>query len=235
VDSLVAIERVQLGSAILFRGDARELLAGLTGIDVIVTDPVWPNCPPGRIPGSDDPYGLWRDAMAVLPPVERLVAVLRADCDPRFLAPVPDALPFFGALQLPYVMPHYIGRAMGGDELAFWFGTPIAWATGRRVVPGRGPAAKPIHRPPNGHPCSRAQIHFDWLVDWCSDADQTVCDPFMGSGTTGIACMKLGRPFVGIEIDPHYFDLACQRIENAQRQGDLFIRRSPLPETSQLF
>jgi DNA modification methylase len=57
----------------------------------------------------------------------------------------------------------------------------------------------------------------------------------MGSGTTGIACIKLGRPFVGIEIDPRYFDLACQRIENAQRQGDLFTRRSPLPETPQLF
>lgn len=235
MDSLVAIERVQLGNATLYRGDARGLLAGLTGIDVIVTDPVWPNCPPGRIPGSDDPYGLWRDAMAVLPPVERLVAVLRADCDPRFLAPVPDALPFLGALQLPYVMPHYLGRTMGGDELAFWFGSPIAWATGRRVVPGRGPAAKPIHRLPNGHPCSRAQIHFDWLVDWCSDVGQTVCDPFMGSATTGVACVKLGRPFVGIEIDPRYFDLACQRIEDAQHQGDLFIRRLPPSDRPRLF
>lgn len=48
-----------------------------------------------------------------------------------------------------------------------------------------------------------------------------VCDPFMGSGTTGVACVRFGRPFIGIEIDPRYFDAACQRIETAQRQGDL--------------
>jgi DNA methylase len=149
----------------------------------------------------------------------------------------PDALPFFGALQLPYGMPHYLGRAIGGDELAFWFGSPIAWAAGRRVVPGRGPAAQPIHRPNNGHPNSRAQIHIDWLVGWCSDDGQAVCDPFMGSGTTGVACIKLGRPFIGIEIDPRYFDLACRRIDDALRQGDLFSPRTLAPDidTPRLF
>jgi site-specific DNA-methyltransferase (adenine-specific) len=231
----IAVERVQLGNAELYRGDARDLLAELPGTQVIVTDPVWPNCPPDLISGSDDPYGLWRATMAVLPAVHRLVAVLRADCDPRFLAPVPPTLPFFGAIQLPYVMPHYLGRVMGGDELAYWFGAPIAWAPGRRVVPGRGPAAKPIHRPPNGHPCSRAQLHIDWLVSWCSDPGETVCDPFMGSGTTGIACIKLGRPFIGIEIDPRYFDLACRRIEDVRRQGDLFVPRAPQPCTPGFF
>lgn len=48
-----------------------------------------------------------------------------------------------------------------------------------------------------------------------------VFDPFMGSGTTGVACVRFGRPFVGIEIDPRYFDAACRRIEAAHRQGDL--------------
>lgn len=46
-------------------------------------------------------------------------------------------------------------------------------------------------------------------------------DPFMGSGTTGVACMNLGRQFIGIEIEPKYFDIACRRIEDAQRQGRL--------------
>lgn len=50
-----------------------------------------------------------------------------------------------------------------------------------------------------------------------------VIDPFMGSGTTGVACAKLGRKFTGIEIDPKHFDLACKRIEDAQRQPDMFI------------
>lgn len=49
-----------------------------------------------------------------------------------------------------------------------------------------------------------------------------VLDPFMGSGTTGVACMNLGRKFIGIEIEPKYFEVACRRIEDAQRQGRLF-------------
>lgn len=62
------------------------------------------------------------------------------------------------------------------------------------------------------------------LMEWCLrfiDARQ-VCDPFMGSGTTGIACARHGRRFVGVEIHEPYFDIACRRIEQAQRQGELF-------------
>ena len=51
---------------------------------------------------------------------------------------------------------------------------------------------------------------------------KTCIDPFMGSGTTGVACMKLGRAFVGIEREPKYFDIACKRIEQAVAQGQLF-------------
>ncbi|WP_159975832.1 MULTISPECIES: site-specific DNA-methyltransferase [unclassified Novosphingobium] len=51
-----------------------------------------------------------------------------------------------------------------------------------------------------------------------------ICDPFMGSGSTGVACMQEGRAFVGAEIDPAYFDIACRRIEDAQRQGDMFLQ-----------
>lgn len=50
-----------------------------------------------------------------------------------------------------------------------------------------------------------------------------ICDPFMGSGSTGVACAREGRDFVGVEIDPAYFEIACKRIEDAQRQGDLFL------------
>jgi site-specific DNA-methyltransferase (adenine-specific) len=52
---------------------------------------------------------------------------------------------------------------------------------------------------------------------------QMVCDPFMGSGTTGVACAKTGRKFIGIELDETYFDIACKRVEAAYRQPDLFI------------
>ncbi|MBJ7502378.1 MAG: hypothetical protein JHC57_21680, partial [Sphingopyxis sp.] len=49
-------------------------------------------------------------------------------------------------------------------------------------------------------------------------------DPFMGSGTTGVAAVQMGRDFIGIEREPKYFDIACKRIEDAQRQGDLFLQ-----------
>lgn len=64
------------------------------------------------------------------------------------------------------------------------------------------------------------------LMRWCIDklnAPQTILDPYMGSGSTGCAAVAMGRDFVGIERDPDYFALACKRIEDAQRQQDLFI------------
>ena len=63
----------------------------------------------------------------------------------------------------------------------------------------------------------------DHLARTWTDAGETILDPFMGSGTTGVACAHLGRRFIGIEIEPKYFDIACRRIEDAQRQHDLFI------------
>lgn len=53
----------------------------------------------------------------------------------------------------------------------------------------------------------------------------TILDPFMGSGTTGVACVKLGRKFIGIEIERKYFDIACARIEKAYAQPDFFVER----------
>jgi DNA modification methylase len=55
-----------------------------------------------------------------------------------------------------------------------------------------------------------------------TDQGDMVLDPFMGSGTTGVACMNLGRKFIGVEISSVYFDIACKRIEDAQRQTRLF-------------
>ena len=66
------------------------------------------------------------------------------------------------------------------------------------------------------------------LVGAFTDEAETILDPFMGSGTTGVACVKLGRRFIGIEIEPKYFDIACRRIEQATRQPDLFIE-TPKP------
>ena len=64
------------------------------------------------------------------------------------------------------------------------------------------------------------------VMAWCvanAPYRGTVLDPFMGSGTTGVAAAKVGRQFIGIEREPKYFDIACKRIEDAQRQGDFFV------------
>jgi site-specific DNA-methyltransferase (adenine-specific) len=74
----------------------------------------------------------------------------------------------------------------------------------------------------NEHPTQKPRRLMNELVGLFTTEGQTVCDPFMGSGTTGVACMTLNRPFIGIEIDPKYFELACERIDNAQRQERLF-------------
>ena len=64
------------------------------------------------------------------------------------------------------------------------------------------------------------------LMKWCilqAGQPETIFDPFMGSGTTGVACMDLGRKFIGCEIAPKYFDIACRRIEQAQKQLKLAL------------
>ncbi len=87
----------------------------------------------------------------------------------------------------------------------------------------KGRPADVIKAPRTGndhHPTEKPVQLMMAILEWTRG---TVLDPFMGSGTTGVAASRLGRPFIGIEIDPAYFDIACRRIEDAQRQGDMFL------------
>jgi DNA modification methylase len=72
------------------------------------------------------------------------------------------------------------------------------------------------------HPTQKPIEVMKWCLGFLPDSE-TILDPFMGSGTTGVACVKLGRKFIGIELDEKYFDIACKRIEEAYRQPDMFI------------
>jgi hypothetical protein len=87
------------------------------------------------------------------------------------------------------------------------------WPTARRMT---HPGGHITGERAIDHPCPKPLAFMEWLVGFASLAGELVLDPFMGSGTTGIACLRLGRRFIGIEIEPHWFDLACRRIEAAQ-------------------
>lgn len=74
------------------------------------------------------------------------------------------------------------------------------------------------------HPTQKPLPLMRHLVNLFSNEGQTILDPFMGSGTTGVAAVQMGRKFIGIEKEPKHFDIACKRIEEAQRQGDMFVQ-----------
>lgn len=78
----------------------------------------------------------------------------------------------------------------------------------------------------SGHPTEK---HPGLMRSLVARTKGLVLDPFMGSGTTGVACVHLGRPFVGCEIDSRWFDIACHRIEEAYRQPRLFAAPAPKP------
>jgi site-specific DNA-methyltransferase (adenine-specific)/modification methylase len=76
---------------------------------------------------------------------------------------------------------------------------------------------------PKEHPTQKPLALMKWCVELLPKDSETIADPFMGSGTTGVAAVQMGRKFIGIEREQKYFDIACKRIEDAQRQGDMFI------------
>ena len=71
------------------------------------------------------------------------------------------------------------------------------------------------------HPTMKPLAVMRWCIDKAGNP-QTILDPFMGSGTTGVAAVQMGRKFIGIEREPVYFEIACKRIEDAYRQEKLF-------------
>jgi DNA modification methylase len=80
----------------------------------------------------------------------------------------------------------------------------------------------------NAHPTQKPLGVMDWCLTHVPDA-KLILDPFMGSGTTGVACVKSGRHFIGIEREPEYFEIACMRIEEAYKQPDMFVSASSEP------
>jgi DNA modification methylase len=90
------------------------------------------------------------------------------------------------------------------------------------IIPNEKGMWSPLHcswYPKHYHKYEKPVGLMTWLLKRVDT--NAILDPFMGSGTTGVACAQLGRKFIGIEIEPKYFDIACKRIEQAQMQGRL--------------
>lgn len=110
---------------------------------------------------------------------------------------------------------------LSDGEIAFLKGKQGVYAF-KRVFAGSSKACEAGLDPygPSAHPTQKPLDLMRWCLTYTKG--NVILDPFMGSGTTGVACMELGRKFIGVEIEPKYFDIACKRIEQAQRQARLF-------------
>ena len=220
---------VTIGNATLYLGDCLEVLPTLGKVDAVVTDPpygiahssnhgaTWERT---QIAGDTDTttrdaaldgfvnvaaFGTWKT-----PPIRDAKGCLVFDKGPAF--GMGDLqFPWKGSFELIYVR----GSMWCGtrDEGVLRGHVQVSWET---QFKGLGEREARSH--PHQKPVSLCQALILKLPAGC-----VVLDPFMGSGTTGVACAKLGRRFVGIEIEPKYFDIAARRIEQAYAQPDMFI------------
>ncbi len=216
-----------IGDATLYLGDCLDVLRATPRADAVITDPVWPDCPEGLFHGHGQQIEITQHALDICVSVRgasRVVMILGGHSDPRFLRCVPPELKFLRNHALPKAVPGYRGRMLAGDEVAYVFGDIPA---GTGCIPGHCKVVTSSKASrANGHPAPRALEHVVQLVGWWVGADESAIDPFMGSGTTGVACAMLGRKFIGIEIEEKYFEIACERIAAAERQPDMFVPKA---------
>lgn len=207
-----AAKRIEfIGSCILIHGDCRDVLPTLGKVDAVVTDP---------------PYGIGitksnRIAVSVG------MGGKNWDNKPADLSflDVDVASIIWGGNY--FAMPACRGflvwdKNNSGRDFA---DCEYAWTNINMV------ARRFVMRPQNmdggkDHPTQKPVALMKWCLGFLPEA-KTILDPFMGSGTTGVACVKMGRAFIGIELDPDYFDIACRRIAEAYAQPDLLIDAPP--------
>jgi len=206
-----------VGNCELYLGDCLEILPEIRA-DTLVTDPVWPNNSIKEF-SHIEPYKLFADTWQLVDGyVKRAVIQLGCDSDPYILKPI--TLPFFRVAWLEYAIPGHKGRLLYTGDVAYMFGPPPKVLPGKKLVPGKCISTSNFGKEAD-HPCPRKLEHVMWLVNHFSDAEDIVLDPFMGSGTTGVACAELRQKFIGIEINEKYFNIACKRIETIVNQGTL--------------
>ena len=223
-----------IGSCELYLGDCLEILPTLPRVDAVVTDP------PYGIAYKKGSGGKGKHSV-------RNIEAIGGDTEPFNPEPFLSAkdVILWGANHFASRLPH--GRWIAWDKLA---GMPefdtfsdveFAWRSGRgkdRILShlwkGICKGSEKTGGKERWHPTQKPVALMEWCIEMV-DAT-TILDPFMGSGTTGVACVKLGRKFIGIEIEEGYFDIACRRIADAVSRPDLFISApAPTPVQQPLF
>lgn len=220
---MAILREERIGGQRLILGDCREILPTLGKVDAVVTDPPY---------GIGEDGGCFRDRKGgghrVLPKKQwdnerpakaTFEAILTRDCPTiiwggNYFA---DFLPASKAWL-------YWDKLMGGD----FADGELAWTNLGRALRKFTRCNKDHGKQ---HPTQKPVAVMEWCLGFLPDA-RTILDPFMGSGTTLVACQRLGRAGIGIEIDPDYFAIACKRVEEAARQPDLFIA-PPAPKPTQ--
>lgn len=220
----------------LYCGDCREILPMLDKVDAVVTDP---------------PYGIGEAAGKAKTRTSGLTSKLRnaqtyrrdygddAWDDAPIARDLMDAVLNAGKWQIIFGGNYYalgatscflVWDKLNGDtdfadcELA-WTNLPKAVRRIRYLWNGCMRKERDVVRE---HPTQKPIGVMCWCIEHLPPPAETILDPFMGSGTTGVAAVKLGRKFIGIEIEPKYFDIACRRISEALKQPDLFIESPKL-------
>jgi site-specific DNA-methyltransferase (adenine-specific) len=206
----------RIGDCRLILGDCLEVMPTLGPVDAVVTDP-----PYGigfNYASHDDNLDDWFRLMDAVVPLCRAAApfVIMPSCAVR-------RLPWWYQNHEPeWIVAWHKGSPGHQSSIGFNDWEPhVVW--GRPHHPMHDYFSTRCGFDDNGHPCPKPQEYARWLVSRAAPTNGTILDPFMGSGTTLVACAKLGRKGIGIEIDPDYFDIACRRVEDAYRQPDLFI------------
>ena len=218
--SAVRVEHLAEGVT-LYQGDCREILPTLGRVDAVVTDPPYGIAAIWK--GGSERHG-WtkanseaglRNEWDKAPPPKTLFDELRS---------ISETQVFWGGnyFDLP---PSRCWLVWNKPERNFSLAeAELAWTNRDAVV-------RVIDAPRSEqgriHPTQKPVEVMRWSIEKAGKAE-TILDPFMGSGTTGVAAVKLGRKFIGIEIEPKYFNIACRRISEALKQPDMFIER-PAP------
>ena len=234
----MSAELVEIGSARLYLGDCMDIFPALQKVDAVITDPPYGDgathkqhlatvtlrdgTPAGQASGFE---GISKEQAVRLAVGWCTIAArwVVFTCEWKYAHALDEAglLVRLGIWRKPDGAPQFTGDRPGMG----WEAVAICHRKGKKRWNGGGKHGFwnwPKGQNDSGHPTGKPLGLFcDFVTDF-TDHGETVLDPFMGSGTTGVACMKLGRSFIGIERDPKFFDIACRRIEEAQKQADLF-------------